>query len=250
MDSFISWIGGKKFLRKKIIAKFPQDIGRYIEVFGGAGWIMFGMENPAPLEVFNDKNSDLINLYRCVKYHCGELQHELDFALNSRQQFFDGISQLQSTGLTDIQRAARYFIAIKHSFGTNLRSYATTKSNLLNVIDYMPAVSSRLARTIIECSDFERLIKTYDRPDALFYLDPPYHSTERYYDEKFTKDDHKRLHNVLSKIKGKFILSYNNDEFIRSLYSGFCIKEISRFNNLPPADGTPPVFKEVIIKNF
>ena len=36
MNSFIPWIGGKKLLRDQIIARFPAEIGRYIEVFGGA----------------------------------------------------------------------------------------------------------------------------------------------------------------------------------------------------------------------
>ncbi len=31
---------------------------------------------------------------------------------------------------------------------------------------------------VIEHKDFENLIKVYDRPAALFYCDPPYHSTE------------------------------------------------------------------------
>ena len=43
MDSFISWIGGKKLLRKKILEAFPDEgtYSRYIEVFGGAGWVLF-----------------------------------------------------------------------------------------------------------------------------------------------------------------------------------------------------------------
>ena len=44
MNSFISWIGGKKLLRKKILEQFPEDYDRYIEVFGGAGWVLFGKE--------------------------------------------------------------------------------------------------------------------------------------------------------------------------------------------------------------
>jgi len=40
MDSFIGWIGGKKLLRDQIIMRFPENIGRYIEVFGGAAWVM------------------------------------------------------------------------------------------------------------------------------------------------------------------------------------------------------------------
>ena len=64
MNSFIAWIGGKKLLRKAIIERFPEEgYTRYIEVFGGAGWVMFEKEHGKELEVFNDVNSDLINLY-------------------------------------------------------------------------------------------------------------------------------------------------------------------------------------------
>ena len=36
MDSFISWVGGKKLLRNKILSLFPEKEGfnRYVEVFG------------------------------------------------------------------------------------------------------------------------------------------------------------------------------------------------------------------------
>ena len=89
MDSFISWVGGKKALRKTILEQFPAEYGRYIEVFGGAGWVLFAKEQVAgQMEVFNDLNSDLANLFRCVKYHCEALQAELDWLLHSRELFF------------------------------------------------------------------------------------------------------------------------------------------------------------------
>ena len=69
MDSFISWIGGKRLLRKKIIEQFPESFDRYIEVFGGAGWVLFGKDKHADMEVYNDVNGELVNLFRCVKYH-------------------------------------------------------------------------------------------------------------------------------------------------------------------------------------
>ena len=93
MDSFIPWIGGKSQLRKVILEHFPQDeIGRYVEVFGGAGWILFSKERHAPIEIFNDIDGHLINLYRCVQYHCDELQRELrmggeQILINSRELF-------------------------------------------------------------------------------------------------------------------------------------------------------------------
>ena len=75
MNSFIGWIGGKRLLRKAIIERFSEEgFDRYIEVFGGAGWVLFGKEVGKELEVFNDADSNLNNLYRCIKYHCEELQ--------------------------------------------------------------------------------------------------------------------------------------------------------------------------------
>ena len=41
MNSFMSWLGGKKALRDAVLARFPPYYERYIEVFGGAGWVLF-----------------------------------------------------------------------------------------------------------------------------------------------------------------------------------------------------------------
>ena len=53
MNSFITWIGGKKLLRKNILEQFPDSTtyNRYIEVFGGAAWVLFGKDKIAKLEV-------------------------------------------------------------------------------------------------------------------------------------------------------------------------------------------------------
>lgn len=230
MNSFISWIGGKRLLRNKILEQFPgaEEYNRYIEVFGGAGWILFAKEKHAELEVFNDANGELINLYRCVKYHSEALQKELEWNLVSREQFFDYKDQVQMRGLTDIQKAARYFILIKNSYGTDLKSFGVKSKNLNNAIDYLSVVKDRLKSTVIENKDFEGLIKTYDREKALFYLDPPYYAAEKYYDICFGENDHIRLKETLDKLKGKFILSYNDSEYIRKLYSDYRIIEIDR----------------------
>ena len=63
MKSFIGWIGGKSALRNAIIEQFPEKFNRYIEVFGGAGWVLFAKDRHTQLEVYNDKNGDLVNLF-------------------------------------------------------------------------------------------------------------------------------------------------------------------------------------------
>lgn len=247
MDSFIKWIGGKKALRKSIIKEFPQEIDRFIEVFGGAGWVLFGRDKHAKFEVFNDIDGNLINLYRCIKYHSEELQRELALVLHSRETFKIYLSQIKSEGLTDIQRAARYFIIIRSSFGADRKSFATQPQNMESKIAVFPEINKRLSDVLIENRDFEHLIKTYDREKALFYLDPPYYKAEKFYSSEFSEADHIRLHDILGNIKGKFLLSYNADKFIEDLYSGYNIMHIERFNNLSSKNGQ---YKEVLIKNY
>lgn len=247
MNSPITRIGGKKLLRKTICEHFPEKFDRYIEVFGGAGWVLFYKEKHADLEVYNDADGELVNLMRCIKYHAGELQRELNGYCNSREFFEDVSAQLNVRGLTDIQRAARYFLRMKISFGADGRTYGCNTKNLSNAVEYLTDVQQRLlsSSVVIEHKDFENLIKVYDRPTAFFYCDPPYHTTEKYYDVQFTKADHIRLFNTLAAIKGKFLLSYNDDDFVRELYKDYNIAPIERNNNLSSGK-----FKELLITNY
>ncbi|MDE5619631.1 MAG: DNA adenine methylase, partial [Ruminococcus sp.] len=228
MKSFIPWVGGKSLLAKKIVALFPDDINRYIEVFGGGGSVMFCKEKHADLEVYNDFNSDLVNLFRCAKYHRAELQREISGYFNSREMFEDIKAKMNIRGFTDIQRAAMFYVRIKISYGSDIRTFSCKGNNLSS--DYLEPIEKRLKRVVIENKDFENLIKVYDRPKALFYCDPPYHKTENYYDATFTEADHERLKVILSGIKGRFVLSYNDDEYIRELYKDFKIIPIERQN--------------------
>lgn len=251
MDSFISWVGGKKLLRQKILNEFPGQgtFGRYIEVFGGAGWVLFASERHAKMEVYNDVNGCLVNLFRCTKYHPEALKKELEFTLMSREQFFDAKEQIEVNGLTDIQRAARFYILIKESFGADIRTFGVSPKNIANAIEYILEVSRRLSMVVIEKQDFERILKTYDRKDALFYLDPPYYETEKYYPDRFMPEDHLRLKNALNNVKGRFLLSYNDCEYIRGLYDGYNIVEVDRVHNLIKSEKKPR-FKELLIKNY
>lgn len=253
MNSFISWIGGKKLLRKRILEEFPENgtFGRYIEVFGGAGWMLFSADRHAKMEVYNDVNGNLVNLFRCTKYHPEALQKELEFILMSREQFFDAREQMKVESLTDIQRAARFFVLIKESFGTTLDSFGVRPKNMENAIDYISTVSKRLNTVVIENQDFERILKTYDKKDALFYLDPPYYETEKYYPDRFMPEDHVRLKEALDRIKGKFLLSYNDCDYIRELYSGYEVIEVERMHNLVQNEGQEkPRYRELLIKNY
>lgn len=246
-NSPIPRVGGKRLLRKEICSRFPEanKFDRYIEVFGGAAWVLLYKERHASLEVYNDGDGNLVNLMRCIKYHSGELQRKIDGFYNSREMFFDAIEQLNCRGFTDIQRAARYFLKIRLSFGSVGQNFGCNTKPLQKSADYLSTVSDRLKSVVIEHKNYDDLINVYDRPTAFFYLDPPYYGTEDMYDVTFTKDDHLKLKQYLSNIKGLFLLSYNDDPFIRELYKDFTVEPISRNNNMSKGD-----YKELLIRNY
>ena len=237
-------------LRNKIVDRFPQEINRYIEVFGGAGWVLFSRDKHADMEVYNDANGQLVNLFRCVKYHPEELCREIQgLCLTSRELFLDCKDQLKCRGMTDIQRAARFFVVIKTSYGSDCDSFRCTEANILNAVRKIADIQKRLSKVVVENKDFENLIHQYDRIGALFYCDPPYYATKYKYEIEFGESDHVRLRDTLCGINGKFILSYNDNDFVRNLYKDFKIEEVQRQNNLKTKSGGY-IFKELIITNY
>ena len=125
MNSFMSWVGGKKSLRDKIIVRFPLNYGRYIEVFGGAGWVLFH-KTPEAFEVFNDANSNLVNLYRCVRQNARKLIYKLRYMINARDDFRCIVHQRRRgifARFHDYDRAARFYYLIQYSYGHKTDQY-------------------------------------------------------------------------------------------------------------------------------
>lgn len=251
MESFIPRIGGKRLLRKQILARFPSENQRYVEVFGGAGWLLFSRERHAPEEIYNDIDGELVNLFRCVKFHCEELQRQMAWMLNSREIFEDALALKAVRGLTDIQRAALYFIVAKQSYGADGRTYGAAPKNMDQVVQYLSKISEWLQRVKIERQSYDRLIPRMDIEGAFFYLDPPYHGTEGYYDSGFGEPDHECLNSILKGVKGRFLLSYNDDDYVRQLYRNFKIEQIDRSSNLAMRySNRPKRYNELLISNY
>ena len=253
MDSFIAWVGGKKLLRKEIVSRFPVDgFNKYVEVFGGAGWVLFYNDKHAEKEVYNDINSELVNLFKNVKFHPEAVTKELELTLSARE-IFEQYKVADVAQMTEIQRAARYLYLIKLSYGATVRSFGCRAKNIVD-LDVLQRVKSRLDGVLIENKTFAKLIPSQDGAGTLFYCDPPYHNTEKYYDtgaDGFGEELHVLLRDILKGIKGRFILSYNDDEFIRELYKDFIIEEMERSHNLRIGMGEAGSrYKELIIKNF
>ena len=88
MNSLISWVGGKKSIRDLIYARFPQSYGRYIEVFGGGGWVLFG-KKPDKFEVYNDFNNNLSNMFAVVRNQPLAFIQELGYLPENGRNIFN-----------------------------------------------------------------------------------------------------------------------------------------------------------------
>lgn len=246
-DYLLSWIGGKRLLRKVIAPMVPTDIGRYVEPFGGAAWILFFKERWAESEVYNDLDSRLVNLFRCVKHHPDEMRRELQLILHSREMFDAARDCVHAT---DIQRAAAFFYLIQRSFGAQGENFAASKTDsVLSFPERIAPISRRLAKVNIEHMDFERLIDCYDAPNAFFYCDPPYSAGAGYETTSTAGFDHERLLSVLGRVKGRWLLSYDDAPKINDLYARYTIEKVSRAKGIN-GKAADKVYREVLIKNY
>lgn len=248
----IPWIGGKRRLAKHILPLFPEH-GCYVEPFCGAAALYF-LKEPAKVEVINDINGELVNLYRVVKHHMDEFCRQFRWALTSRQMY----KWLQATPeetLTDVQRAARFYYLQKNAFGGRVsgRNFgtATTSAPRLNLLRLEEDISQahlRLAHTYIEHLEWAECITRYDREHTLFYCDPPYWGTEGY-GVDFGIEQYDRMAELGKSIKGKMIISVNDIPEMRKAFAGLHMDSVG-ITYTVGGTGKSGKVAELVIKNW
>jgi len=225
----VPWIGGKRRLADQLIRLFPPHTC-YVEVFAGAAAVYF-TKQPSDVEVLNDINGDLINLYRVVQHHLEEFVRQFKWALTSRA-VFKWLQITRPETLTDIQRAARFYCLQQSCFGGKVhgQTFGTAATappglNLLRLEEHLSAAHLRLASTYIENETWSAVIDRYDRPQTLFYLDPPYWETEGY-GVPFELGQYTKIAEKMRAIKGRAVLSVNDHPAMRECFAGMATESV------------------------
>ena len=276
-------MGGKGKLLWLINRLAPARYARFVDVFGGSGTVTLGHPlRRGCAEIYNDYNSNLTNLFCCVKERPMALLRELGFLpINSRddfnvlyrffsrQEFTDSYlgEELELTRIFleppqgeavrrlmlerapqgDVRRAADYFKLVRYSFSGGASAFAGRPCDLRRFFHLIWECSRRLKNVAVENKDFEELIAQYDREDTFFSCDPPYYDAECY-EVAFPKADHIRLHDVLKRCKGLVMVSYNYCPFITELYQDFYIFHTTRPNSMSQTAGSE--YEEVVMTNY
>ncbi len=219
------WPGGKRRLAQRIIAMLPESHTCYVEAFAGGGAVLFEKE-PSQVEVLNDINGDVVNLYRVCKHHLDELVRHLRWSLVSRQMF-EWESITDASTLTDVQRAARFYYLQRTGFGGKCTGrtfgYSATRPpglDITRVGEDLSQAHLRLAKVQIEALPWADCVERYDRPGTVFFLDPPYYQTAGY-GVPFEEAEYDRLAAFMGGLKGRAILTINDHPKMAKLFARF-----------------------------
>lgn len=223
----ITWFGGKSKLTSKIIKHFVQH-QTYCEPFGGSGAVLLAKE-PSKVEVYNDIDGDLVNLFRIIRDPVlfDRLQISVENTLYARSEF-----ELSKDKIDDpIEQARRFLVRQRQSHGGLGKrwSYCVEDSSLgmssavrrwQAGVERLPLIHKRFKTVQIEQDDWSLVMQRFDGPRTLFYLDPPYVPDTRVngrYQHELTQDDHHQLVEYLLTVKGMVVLSGYAHEAYKSL---------------------------------
>ncbi|MEM4297257.1 MAG: DNA adenine methylase, partial [Nitrososphaerota archaeon] len=179
---------------------------------------------PSQVEVINDLDESMVNLYRVLKDEGGykELVHRLRYTLYSRAEFVRALDMVRASDeYTDVDRAwARMVMALQgfagkaDGRGDGGRNMNGSKSPIacMRKPEHLYFFHERLRNVHISRMDGIEFIKKWDSVDTLFYIDPPYilstRKSKKIYRYEQPDEYHERLVNMLLGIQGKAMVSH------------------------------------------
>lgn len=272
----LPWTGNKGCIYTAIDAFMPPH-RTYIEPCMGSAEV-FLRKQPAEKEIINDFNGDLVKFFRVLQrsekmaYLIGRLylsfNSEAIFKANKARladvpNILDDITEtavmVENASWEDIQLAVAFFENQVFSFSSTGKTFAIAQKDMTKRFGRLIAACTRLRNAIILHRDYKDAINYAAGKDTFILLDPPYKGTESYYQKSsFGDDEHAKLFDFMNgiheKFNGdcKFIITYNNDPYIRELAEkyGFDTYVKPRLHNM--AQGTRPgeMFEELLIANY
>ncbi|MCY3668882.1 MAG: DNA adenine methylase [Chloroflexota bacterium] len=231
------WYGGKFSHLGWLLPLLPKA-RHYCEPFGGSAAVLLNRE-PSPVETYNDLDGEVTTFFRTLRAQPDELVRQIAFTPFSREEFY--IACQNETGLTDLERARRFFVRARQ-VRTGLAQSATlgrwancrltsragmsgVVSRWLGSVDSLPEIAERLLRVQIENRPADDVIRLYDDEETLFYCDPPYphesRGDKRAYGDEMSDEGHRSLAELLNKVKGKVAISGYRCELMEDIYSEF-----------------------------
>ncbi|GAA5502203.1 hypothetical protein Dxin01_01942 [Deinococcus xinjiangensis] len=232
------WYGGKFSHLDWLLPLLPEAT-HYCEPFGGSAAVLINRP-PAPVETYNDLDSELVNFFRVLRDQRGELIEAIGLTPFSREELRLATGE-QDPDLSDLERARRFFVRARqvrtglaqtasegrwaHCLLTSRAGMGGAVSRWLGSVEGLSEIVQRLLRVQIENAPALEVIARYDSPETLFYCDPPYlHGTRgdaKAYGFEMTDSEHEALAVALRGVQGKVAISGYASDLYEDLYAGW-----------------------------
>jgi len=238
--------GGKWRHADWIISQFPPH-EVYVEPFGGAASVLLRKER-APIEVYNDQWDRVVTFFRVLRERPDELLGALSLTPWSRSEY----GQSYDTTGDELEDARRFFVqswqgvgGIKGAKGTKNRRgwrYLVNRCDSSiphwdGLLENLYQVATRMRGVQIECDDAVNVIKRFDSPLVLHYVDPPYLGDTRQpghqqaYFAEMAEVNHIRLARILHRVAGSVIISGYDSDLYRELYADWHMETLEIDDN-------------------
>jgi DNA adenine methylase len=214
--------GGKWRLAPWIVAHFPPH-RVYVEPYGGGGSVL--MRKPRSYsEVYNEASGEVVNVFRVLQDEgkAAQLARLLYLTPYAREEFdasygeqADDVDRARYTLVRSFQGYGSASTAREHATGFRAHAHrngTTPAHDWANYPKHVRTFVARLRGVVIENRDALEVIAQQDSPGTLFYVDPPYplstrNSNHQSYAQEMTDDDHRRMAEVLHRVRGMVVLS-------------------------------------------
>jgi len=227
--------GGKWRLAPWIESHFTEHVC-YVEPFGGSAAVLL-RKAPSTLEVYNDLNEEALNFFTMLRERTTDLVDAVELTLFSRAE----LDRSYEPSADPLERARRWYVRAWQSMGgprdadtqSGWRFERVAQPGNSNVsrwskTEHLWASAARLKLVQFERDDAFAVIRRYDAPTTLFYVDPPYVTATRgqrwqnvAYRYEFTDADHARLAALLHQVKASTLVSGYPCELYDRLYAGW-----------------------------
>jgi DNA adenine methylase len=217
--------GGKSRLVRVLLPLVPygNDVQVYAEPYCGSAALFFA-KKPHPIEVLNDLDQRLVNLFRALQDPeiFPALKHRLRYTLYSRAEFERALEILRQEGTDPVDRAWALFVARNQSFSGNMRVWgrvltkseygvASSVNKWLAKLAFLDEWHQRLMMAQIDCVDALEFVEYWDTEKTFFYIDPPYHpdtwDVSSACIQAVDREHHRRLVQRLLDLKGLALVS-------------------------------------------
>lgn len=235
LKSPLRYPGGKSRAIKILMPFFPQDFDELAEPFFGGGSVgLYLAQNFGLKQIFaNDLNTDLYCFWQTLKTQNKALIDEIKRTRQTHtngRELYEKLLARRGENLSDFQRAVDFFVLNRITFsgvvdcgGYSQKAYESrfTPSS----IERLKNMDSILRNFTFSNQSYERLLQNNGKRVFIF-LDPPYFSASKskLYGKKgdlHANFNHERLCEHLKNTKHRFLLTYDDSEFIRELYKDF-----------------------------